>query len=734
MHQLQRYFATCARGVEDLLAAECEQLGQEQVRGVIGGVHFEGRLEQAYRLCLWSRLASRVLFELARVPVATVDELYDAVHAIDWSLHLDSDGSFAIDCNTSHPQINNSHYATLKIKDAIADRFRETADRRPDVSRERPDIRINCYIDRSECSLYLDLSGEPLHRRGYRLDAGVAPLKESLAAAILLRAQWPQKAAAGRPLLDPMCGAATFLIEAAFIAGDIAPGLLRDYYGFLGWKQHQPDVWQELIAQAGEKAQAGRLNIPALVGIDKSYKVVQIALGNIEAAGLKDVINIIQGDVIGDATGLLSRLPQGPGLIVTNPPYGKRLGVTQELKSLYMDLGAVLKQNFAGWDIALFTAVHELAKFFGLRAHHRNTLYNGPLKCTLYHYHVLEARTALSTPTTRPEASEHAVMFANRLAKNYKHLKKWAKREDIGCYRVYDADIPEFAVAIDIYEDWVHVQEYEAPKTVNVVKAFLRLNEVTSLVADVLERAADRVVIKTRKKQRGSEQYQRVDHSNRQRVVRESGFKFSINLSDYLDTGLFLDHRKTRRLIFRLARGRSFLNLFAYTGVASVYAAGGGACSTTTVDMSNTYLNWARHNLDMNGFTGEAHRFIRADCLQWLQQTGGDGQKYELIFLDPPTFSNSKKMERTLDIRRDHVELIEAVMALLDETGLLLFSCNTKAFRLDVDALADYAISDITSLTTTEDFRRKPAHRCWIISRTAGVQPQLSAKDFIPMR
>jgi 23S rRNA (guanine2445-N2)-methyltransferase / 23S rRNA (guanine2069-N7)-methyltransferase len=326
-------------------------------------------------------------------------------------------------------------------------------------------------------------------------------------------------------------------------------------------------------------------------------------------------------------------------------------------------------------------------------------------------------------------------MFANRLAKNYKHLKKWAKREGIDCYRVYDADIPEYAVAIDIYEDWVHVQEYEAPKTVNVVKAFVRLNAVTSLVADVLERAADRVVLKTRKKQRGSEQYQRVDHSGRQRVVRESGFKFSVNLTDYLDTGLFLDHRNTRRLIYRQARERSFLNLFAYTGAASVYAAAGGAFTTTTVDMSNTYLDWARHNLDMNGFTGEAHRFIRADCLQWLQQTGGgDGQKYELIFLDPPTFSNSKKMDRTLDIRRDHVELIEAALALLDETGLLLFSCNAKAFRLDVDALADYAITDITGLTTTEDFRRKPAHRCWVISRSAGVQPQLIAKDFIPLR
>jgi 23S rRNA (guanine2445-N2)-methyltransferase / 23S rRNA (guanine2069-N7)-methyltransferase len=216
--------------------------------------------------------------------------------------------------------------------------------------------------------------------------------------------------------------------------------------------------------------------------------------------------------------------------------------------------------------------------------------------------------------------------------------------------------------------------------------------------------------------------------------VRESGLKFSINLTDYLDTGLFLDHRNTRRLIYRLARQRSFLNLFAYTGAASVYAAAGGARSTTTIDMSNTYLDWAQHNLDMNGYSGEAHRFIRADCLQWLLQAGGEGQKYGLIFLDPPTFSNSKKMERTLDIRRDHVELIDATITLLDEAGLLLFSCNAKSFRLDVDALGDYAVTDITGLTTTDDFRRRPAHRCWIISRSADVQPQLSAQDFMPLR
>ena len=710
-------FATCPKGVEDLLATECKHSHLKDIRPSHGGVYCRGDLSAAYHLCLWSRTASRVLLQLARFDVSDHDDLYNGVQAISWPEHVSASGSLAIDCNSSHKVINNSHYAMLKVKDAIIDQFQSQLERRPNIERNRPDIRINVYIDRDSCSVYLDLSGEPLHMRGYRQQAGAAPLKENLAAAILLRSNWPALAAEGRPLIDPLCGSATLLLEAAYIATDKAPGLLRDYYGFSSWKQHDAAIWNRLHHEAEQKAEAGKQQVPALIGIEKSFKVAGIARDNIRAAGFADLIEIKQADSVT----VIRDLPEITGLIVTNPPYGRRIGESDQLKQLYLDLGKSLKNHFPGWNIALFTASHELAKFFGLRAHHKNTLYNGALKCTLYQYRVREAQTGEDIQAKPAEQADNrdAEMFANRLTKNLKHLRKWARREGISCYRIYDADIPQYAVAIDIYDGFVHVQEYEPPKTVNKVKAFVRIQDIIDQVAQVLEVNKSHIILKTRKRQSGSEQYQRLDEANRAMVVQESGLNFRVNLHDYLDTGLFLDHRPTRQMIMHIAKGKAFLNLFAYTGTATVYAAAGGAATTTTVDMSNTYLGWAQDNMALNGFKGEQHRFLREDCLQWLETAAETGNRYQLIFLDPPTFSNSKKMETILDIKRDHAELIDKVMALLDEQGVLIFSSNARNFKLDSDALSDYILRDITKQTTSEDFRRKPAHKCWCLARNA---------------
>ncbi|MGB5455772.1 MAG: class I SAM-dependent methyltransferase, partial [Gammaproteobacteria bacterium] len=289
----------------------------------------------------------------------------------------------------------------------------------------------------------------------------------------------------------------------------------------------------------------------------------------------------------------------------------------------------------------------------------------------------------------------------------------------IGCYRVYDADIPHYAVAIDIYQDWVHVQEYAPPKSVDSVKAFVRLDEAVDIISSVLDVSKSRIVVKTRKKQSGKSQYERQDETGESLIVNENGLKFRINLKDYLDTGLFLDHRLTRQLIARLAHHKTFLNLFAYTATASVYAAAAGARSTTTVDMSNTYLAWAQQNMKLNHLLDKKHVFIREDCIKWLDEENNKGKRYQLIFLDPPTFSNSKRMDHTLDIRRDHVELIRQAMAVLADDGLLIFSCNARGFKLDEEALRAYAVRDITRMTTAEDFRRKPAHVCWCLAKNA---------------
>ena len=716
-------FATCPKGVEDLLAAECRQQGLSGVSPGRGGVHCQGTLEHAYRLCLWSRVASRVLLKLCAFPAGDYDDLYRGVQTVDWRTHLNEDGSFVIDAHTAHRVISNSHFARLKIKDAIVDQFKQGGARRPDVKRDRPDIRINAYIDDSNCTLYLDLSGEPLHIRGYRQQAGVAPLKENLAAAILLRSHWPELAEQGRPLIDPLCGSATLLMEAACIAADMAPGLARSYFGFDGWKQHDPEVWNRLLAEARQRVD--KHGLPVMIGIEKSYKVAGIARENIKAAGFEGLIEIRQADSVD----VVADLAGPTGLVVTNPPYGKRMGESAELKQLYLELGKTLKSRFPGWNIALFTASHELARFFGLRAHHRNTLYNGPLKCTLYQYRVREAggMQAQSEADKDSGDSSESLMFANRLRKNMKHLARWLRKENISCYRIYDADIPQYAIAVDVYEDRVHVQEYEPPGSVDAVQAFVRLNEAMDAIARVLETDKSRIVLKSRRRQSGSEQYTRQNETRDTQVVREHGLRFRVNLKDYLDTGLFLDHRITRSLISRIAANKSFLNLFAYTGTATVYAVAGGARSSTTVDMSNTYLAWARENMRLNGLPEKNHEFIRADCFKWLEQAKQQGRRYQVIFLDPPTFSNSKRMDHTLDIRRDHVDLVKQAMALLDDQGVMIFSCNAKGFKLDTKSLEMFSMRDITRMTTPEDYRRKPAHTCWCLAKNTDSLKDCSA-------
>ncbi len=340
MDQNLTLFATCPKGVEDLLAEECKQQGLTGVSTSHGGVFCRGELNIAYRLCLWSRVASRVLLQLDKFNVSDHNDLYQGVQSIDWSSHLTSDGSFAIDVNTSHNEINNSHFATLKIKDAIADQFMQKYNHRPDVKREQPDVRINAYIDRQSCTLYLDLSGDPLHKRGYRHQAGSAPVKENLAAAILLRAQWPKLALENRPLIDPLCGSATLLVEAAYMAAGMAPGVLRDYFGFINWQRHDPVAWDLIHNEARQIADANRNRVPRLIGIEKSYKVAGIARANIKAAGFEDKIEIKQADSVD----VISDIGELTGLIVTNPPYGKRIGDLNELKSLYYDLGKNIKK------------------------------------------------------------------------------------------------------------------------------------------------------------------------------------------------------------------------------------------------------------------------------------------------------------------------------------------------------------------------------------------------------
>jgi 23S rRNA (guanine2445-N2)-methyltransferase / 23S rRNA (guanine2069-N7)-methyltransferase len=725
---IMRFFGTAPKGIAPVLVDELRALGASGVAESRAGVSFEGSLELAYRACLWSRTANRILMPLAEFRAPTPEALYDGVRAIRWSEHLDASGTLAVDFNASLSRITHTHYGALKVKDAIVDQFRDSVGVRPSVDLRRPDIRINVYVHRNQAALSLDLAGDSLHRRGYRGEGVAAPLKENLAAAILLRAGWSEIAKAGGSLVDPMCGSGTLPIEAAWIAADIAPGLMREYFGFLKWKGHDADLWERLADEARQRRERGVAGLPAIVGFDANRDAVRVALSNVDMAGLRGRIHIERRE--------LAKLepPRGArtGLVVVNPPYGERIGDLKALAPLYASLGDILKQRFQGWRAAVFTGNPDLAKGIGLRARRIHKLYNGAIECRLLHFDVQpswfsthhEDRGATPPKPTAPEdLGPGAQMFANRLRKNLKELRRWAERERISCYRVYDADMPEYALAIDVYEGehrWVHAQEYEAPKTIDPAKAESRLREALAMIPEVMDIPPAQLFLKVRRRQKGSAQYEKLSQEQKFCQVREADCTFLVNFTDYLDTGLFLDHRLTRRLIREHAKGRRFLNLFAYTGTATVYAAKGGASCTTTVDMSNTYLAWARRNLALNGYSGREHEFVQADCLEWPHDQAAHkwGKRYGLIFLDPPTFSSSKRMQKTFDVQRDHVPLIRDTVALLEPGGVLIFSNNYRKFKMDFDQLPGLHIEDVTQATIPKDFARNPRiHNCWKITR-----------------
>ena len=414
---------------------------------------------------------------------------------------------------------------------------------------------------------------------------------------------------------------------------------------------------------------------------------------------------------------LLAPVPKDrlPGLVVCNPPYGARVGEGEDLRPLYSELGTLLRTRHMGGEAVVLLADRELGHALGLRARKIYDLFNGAMPVHLLRFKIHEAavmRPRVERPVVRSEA---ASSFANRLEKNRKQLAGWAKQEGIDCYRVYDSDIPEYAVAVDIYGEHAHVQEYAPPKEIEPERAEARLRDVMAVVPEVLGIPREQVHLKVRLRSRGGSQYGKQAASGKLLMMREGPAKFFVNLTDYLDTGLFLDHRRTRMRVGQLARGRRFLNLFAYTGSATVHAVKGGAVASTTVDMSPTYTTWARKNFDLNGITGPEHRLITEECRGWMRQ---EHRRYGLIFLDPPTFSNSKRMAGEFDLQRDHVALIREAVHLLERDGILLFSTNFRRFRMDSEALADLTIVDITRETIPRDFARNPRiHSCWQIER-----------------
>ena len=708
---MNQYLAITARGLENLLAEELQQFGAEEIKVVHAGVRFKAEQATAYRCCLWTRTASRIIHVLGEFSVRTDLDLYLGAVTIDWTRYFSNRTRIIVDFNGTNDEIRNSQYGAMKVKDAIVDRFTKSDLARPNIDRENPDLRIHARLHGENCLLGLDMAGNALNQRGYRNRTGLAPLRETHAAALVMKSGWKPE----QNLLDPMCGSGTILIEAAQIAANIAPGAQRTRWGFENIKDFDQETWLEMLSEAKVQGRRGVGKVTArFFGYDVDENVLRVAQENARRAGVGALIDFSYQD----ASQLTAPEDFNHGMIISNPPYGERLGTTPELVNLYTALGNRLKLAFVGSTACMYSGSNELLSCLRMRADKQFKLPNGAIDCVMKTYLITGGgvRQAENGGEAVVEEQQVAPDFANRLKKNMAKLGKWAKKEGIECYRLYDADLPEYNAAIDRYQDYLVIQEYAAPKTISEELARRRIMDILRATIQVTGVDSNKVILKVRERQKGKNQYQKLATAQHNMTVQEYNVNLEVNLFDYLDTGLFLDHRITRRKLGQMAAGKDFLNLFAYTGSATVHAAVGGAKSTTTIDMSNTYLRWAQTNMALNGQEGDQHEFVQADCIQWLQEADGD---FDLIFIDPPTFSNSKRMKEVFDVQNDHIMLLSNLKRMLRPNGQIVFSNNKRHFKMDFDQLAKVKLNaeNISEQTLPLDFaRNKHIHNCWIIT------------------
>lgn len=707
------FFATCPKGLERLLFEELNSLKMQSVRETVAGVSFEGNFNDGLKACLWSRFASRILLELSEFQAPSDLELYMGAAGIPWENYFTPSETIAVEFNGMTDEIRNTQYGALKIKDAVCDRLLKNCGSRPNVDRENPDVRIYCHLERrGQATVAIDLSGQALLKREYSRHTGAAPLKENLAAAMVIRSGY-----AGANLFDPMCGSGTVLIEAAAAATDTAPGLKRRSYGFFRLKQFDAEFWRQLLAEASERSKRGfekfKANGFEIIGFDRDPVMVEICNENLKRAGF-DAIACAQS---GDAAALTNPFSSSEHItVVTNPPYGKRMGNFNELISLYTALGEGLKRCFKGARAAVISSSAELLSCLRLHAARVYHLFNGALECQLRVFDISKEEVRSDKEEGRALIAED---FANRLKKNLTYMRKWAANTGNEAYRIYDSDVPEFPAAVDCYKDHYVIQAYAPKKQENERVHRRRVLDMISAVVKVTGANGDHVILKSREIKHGTSQYEKADElQNRFMTVKEGVLQFKVNLEDYLDTGLFLDARLIRDRIMKMAEGKRFLNLFCYTGSVTVAAAKGQARSSLSVDMSRTYLEWARENLELNGIGSASHRLLQADVLSWIAQDHPKDERFDLIYVDPPTFSNSKRMQGSFDVKRDQVALLSSLTRLMDESGTVIFCNNCRNFKLDTQALQEYGYEceDISQATLPRDFKRNAKiHSCFIL-------------------
>lgn len=825
------FYATCPAGFERALAGELTALKLPRVRRLKGRVSFEGDQADAYRACLWSRLASRVFAVLGRAEAATADTLYAAALSLPWEDIIAPGATIAVAARGTTPDLRNTHFTALRVKDAVCDRLQQRRGERPNVDPSHADARLSVSLSggkTARATFSLDLSGEPLFKRLPReaTRPGAAPvLRPDYAALILDAAGWYRACRAPEPVLvDLSCAGGGVALEAAAMALDRAPGATRVRWGFEGWAAHDADTWYNLLAEADDRAERAADKGVRIIAADMDPAAARFAQKVANAAGVGRCLTVVEP---GAASVLDALETSAPRRNDSASPTVRRGLVVLDLRHvaparlpLLLSTAAAVHRApaCAGFPLASLAYDEMLSRALGADPTGSVAVKPQQEEAVLYTYpsfadqQAAENRAAAgasvadggpagaddapastaaanaagaqdSGPSgarggsasgrrgsgasaSRPsqqvvldlgDKGKVAVLvaqsdqFAARLKKVYRQRRKWARRTGVTCYRVYDADLPDYACAIDLYEGsastpgrWLVIAEYQAPKTVDAALAEARLLDVVALAPAVLEVPVDHVAVKARRRAKGGSQYAGagglgVRHggtagAGKPVLVEEGGLTFEVNFDEHLDSGLFLDHRITRDLVRRDAYdARRFLNLFAYTGTATCYAADGGAQQTTTVDLSNTYLAWAQRNMERNGFTGPEHEFIRADVISWINEQRHGRNRWNLIFCDPPTFSNSSGMgSRSFDVQRDHVDLLIGVSRLLTVDGQAIFSCNLRTFKPDLEALAraGVVLTDISAQTIPEDFSRNPRiHCCYRLRRTTPAVAQGYLKE-----
>lgn len=853
---LHEFYASCPEGFEAALADELRGMGLRQVRPLKGRVAFAGSPADAERACLWSRLASRIFVVLGRFACTDAEDLYEATRSIAWERILRAGATIAVTARGTNDELRNSHFAALRVKDALCDRMLEVEGRRPNVDTDDPDARISLTLRGNRASIQLDLSGDPLFKRLPREATrthAVHVLRPDYAALACAQGNWQEicsaaltntkdamrdedtaasadgsvppngsvpadvSALAGstveRPtptlpvLIDACCAGGGVVLEAASILADRAPGLERRNWGFQSWSEHDAATWRELLNEADRRAELAKGRVARIVATDPSGDAVACARRILKAAGLADRVIFAQPDLDKISRKLMMSAccggePRGLVFLDTTETAISKM-------SRVLDLATSLHAGACGADPVramlstmptvaltrddlLIRTLGEPARSLRVMPNNEEAEFfifsaaNGAISAgegnvaaedSMPAEDAVESSVAPSPATTLidlgdgkpcPVLIPESEQFARRLRKVAKLRRKWAQREGVTCYRVYDADLPDYSAAIDLYEGsattpgrWLVIAEYAAPREVDPALAEARLLDILTLAPRILQVDPDNVFAKARIRSRGGSQYGKQaggtspsgqhgkggkprggcggSASNRPSqgagsgtpsdirtrrlpLIEEGGLTFAVNFNDYLDTGIFLDHRITRGLVREHARGkRFFLNLFAYTGTATCYAADAGVEETVTVDLSNTYLDWAERNMEQNGFVGPDHHYVRADVMSWIRDMRQTRNRWDLIFCDPPTFSNSSKMGRhTWDVQRDHVELLVGLSRLLSREGEAIFSCNLRTFRPDIEELAraGVVLTDITGETIPEDFaRNKKIHHCYLVKR-----------------